>query len=56
MLFWMLSIRFRYSHSREITIWEKAKKILTTNISEIYEPIIFPKDPGRKLSIIYKEF
>ena len=37
---------------------KKVKKILTSNISEIYEPIILPKELGRELSKIYlyKEF
>ena len=29
------------------------RKILTSSISEIYEPIIYPKELGRELSIIY---
>ena len=33
-----------YSCSQEITIWKKVKKMLTSNISESYGPIISPKN------------
>ena len=43
---------------QEIKIWKKLKKILPWNISDIYRPIISPKELGAELSIIYlyKEF
>ena len=46
------------SRSQEITIEKKVIKILTANISEIYRPIILPKELNQELSKIYlqKEF
>ena len=46
------------SRSREIPIKKKGYKNLTSNISEIYEPIILSKELDQELSKIYlhKEF
>ena len=38
------------SRSREITILKKVIQILTSNISEIYGPIILPSELDRELS------
>ena len=39
--------------SRKYDLKKKVQKILTSNISEIYGPIILPKDLDRELSKIY---
>ena len=46
------------SRSREITIWKKVTKILTSIISKIYRLIILTTELGRELFKIYpyKEF
>ena len=50
----MLPIRFKYMEplSRNYDL-NKGCKILTSNISGIYGPIILPKEGGRELSKIY---
>ena len=56
----MLPILFRYIEpfSRNYDLKKKVKNILTSNISEIYGPIILPNELDRELSKIYlyKEF
>ena len=53
----MLSIRFKYieQFSRNYDLKKKVKQILTSNISEIYGPIILPKELDRELSKIHLE-
>ena len=50
----MLLIRFRYIQplSRNYDL-KKGNKILTSNIFEIYGPIIFPKELDQELSKTY---
>ena len=49
----MLPIRFRYRAVLEILRFEKKdNKILTSNIYEIYGPIILPKELDQELSKI----
>ena len=59
-LFRMLPIRFWYIEpfSRNYDLKKKVKKILSSNISEIYGSIVLPKELDRELSKIYlyKEF
>ena len=38
---------------KKLQFEKKVNKILTSNISEIYGPIIFPKELDRELSQIY---
>ena len=54
-LFQMLPIRFRYIYlfSRNYDLKDRLQKILTSNISEIYGPIILPKKLDRELCKIY---